>query len=125
MPPFEQSLDRIIRDVGGKQEKAGTDDSERVSLSSLTPPFVGVPAQPPERRDAAGDLDRGIEAEADQRDATGEIPRDERDEAFERIPCDGGVLQEAAVARGRCPQLYDIRSCAVCNGHVISAARPP
>ena len=103
--PLEQGADGTIGDVSGEQQKAAADDPQRLTLGRLASPLVGIPAQPPECRQAAGDLDRRVEAEADQRDASGEEPGDQRDEAFERIPRDGDVLQPAAVTSGRGPQL--------------------
>jgi hypothetical protein len=79
-----------------------------MALSRFAAQLIGIPTQPPECGNAAGDLDRRVEAEPDQRDAAGEEPCDQRDETFDRIPCDGDVLEAAALRgaerkRGRSP----------------------
>jgi len=63
-----------------------------MTLGCLASRLVGIPAEPPQCRETAGDLDRGVETEADEGDAPGEKPRDQRGDAFERVPGDGDVL---------------------------------
>jgi len=96
-----------------------------MTLGRLASRLVGIPAQPPECREAAGDLDRRVEAEPDQRDAFGEEPGDQRGDAFERVPRDRNVLQLAAAMSDRCAQFCHIRDGVVRGVHPASVAPPP
>src|SRR2546425_11227006 len=95
-----ECLRRVVGNVDGQKQEAGSDESECEPLRRLSPNLVGVPSEPPQRRKTAGHLDGGVEAKADEGNATGDEPSRERNRTLSRVPRDGEVLQCAAVAGG-------------------------
>ena len=78
-----------------RTQEAQSDDPEGAALGGLASGLVGIIAEPPQGREAAGDFDGGIEAKADEGDAAGHEPGGQRHEALGRVPRDREVLERA------------------------------
>src|SRR6185437_1652223 len=63
------------------------------ALDAFATNFVDVCAKTPHRGSTRCDLDETVDAEADERNASGESTSDDRGESFERVVSDGGVAQ--------------------------------
>ena len=96
-----------------------------MALRRLAVRLIGIPAKAPECRETAADLDRRVETEPDQRDATGEEAGDEGDETLARIPRNGDVLKPATLMCDRCTQRRDVGGAAVRGAYATSDGRPP
>ena len=85
--PAIEGADRVLGDVGGEQEEGDRDEPLGASLGVLGE-SAGA-GEAPDDDDRCERLDRGVKAEAEQRDRAGEDRRGDRDRAL------GGHVGEA------------------------------
>src|SRR5712692_11192466 len=64
-----------------------------MSLRPLSCHLIGIMTKTPERGDATGDLDRRIQAEADQGNTAGKKPGRNGDHAFQGVPENRQMLE--------------------------------
>ena len=81
-----QTHSRVVSDVGGKQEKAGADDSQRVLLVPLAAIHIQINRQPPQQHRTGGHFNEAVESETHQRDAAGKQTRGDAHHTLNAIP---------------------------------------
>src|SRR3989442_15714984 len=100
--PTDEACGCAPHHVRGKQQEADTDDPEGTLLRALTGRGVAVMAETPQRGQAAHDFDRGVESEADERDAPADDAGGDGDEELTGVPRDRRVLEPATPACDAC-----------------------
>ena len=88
----------FVNDVERQGNEAPADDSQRRPLDPFTPGSVEIVMESPEHRRPGRYFDQAVQAEADQRNGTGDQSGDDGDERFEAVPGDGEVFEALALA---------------------------
>jgi hypothetical protein len=93
-----ESLGTIDDDVGGKCQKAKSNDPMRNGLNLRAPGFMEIRPKAPLRYPARTDLNDTVDAETDKCNAAGKQPRNQRSNCFQAVISNRRVAQSDSAA---------------------------
>src|SRR5262245_16681458 len=98
---MDQISDGFISDVSSQRDEASADDPERHFFVALAAANVRIYCHAPQQSNTRSDFNKTVDTEAEQRNAASRKARGNRHQAFQRIPCDGEILQALTALRNR------------------------
>ena len=100
----EEGAYRVGSHIDRQSKEKCADYPERNLLSLRATGLVAVTIESPDRSQAGGHLDEAIQAEAQECDAARRESRCDRDQAFQAVIAEGGVIEEEAPTYKVLPQ---------------------
>ena len=104
----------FVGNVNGQRQEAPPNNSQGGPLDPFTPGRILIVMKPPEQRHPGRNFNYAVEAEAHERNRTGDETGDDGDERFEAVPYHGEIFEPLAPAN-------EIRAGRADNIHSISA----